>query len=90
MEFLKDSLLNKAKLTNSIVSDKINYYFESDARSLDFTAANIANKAPVTMTFSLLGADAVMPPSISISGAPSGGDLILLVMLITLSSMQGR
>ncbi|GEM_PF-5928088 len=73
-EFLKDSLLNKAKLTSSIVSDKINYYFESDARGLDFTAANIANKAPIIMTFSLLGPDAVIPPGVTIAGAPDGGN----------------
>ncbi len=71
MEFLKDKLLNKAKLTNSLVSDEINYYFESDGRALDFTAANIANKAPLVMTFSLVGE--VIPPSIT-TGGPSGAN----------------
>ncbi len=70
-EFLKDKLLNKAKLTNSLVSDKINYYFESDGRNLDFTAANIANAAPLVMTLDLVGT--VIPPSIT-TGGPVGGN----------------
>ncbi len=73
-EFLKDQLLNKARITSAMVSDRMSYYFESDARSLDFAAANIANTAPVIMTFSLLGADAVIPPRITAIGAPIGGD----------------
>jgi len=76
MEFLKDTLLNKPKLTNTIVSDKMSYLFESDMRALDFSAANIANAAPVTITFSLLGPDAVIPPGVTLS-APSGGNFNL-------------
>lgn len=71
MEFLKDKLLNKAKLTNSLVSSKINYFFESDGRELDFTAANIANKAPLVMSFTIL--DEFIPPSID-TGGPVGGN----------------
>ncbi|VAW89935.1 hypothetical protein MNBD_GAMMA17-2037 [hydrothermal vent metagenome] len=71
MEFLKDKLLNKAKLTNSLVSDKINYFFESDGRELDFTTANIANKAPLVMTFNILN-DGI--PVAVTTGGPIGGN----------------
>lgn len=71
MEFLKDKLLNKARLTNSLVSDQINYFFESDGRDLDFTAANIANKAPLVMTFTILNDD--IPVGIT-TGGPVGGN----------------